>query len=156
MSCREEIDSKQNAIDNQHDLPVYHRIQQLLTILDSQIGQFDNEKKNSFRSLIPIVLQFDKTLAPLMAILLVKIAQNKEDLEQVLEVLQKDLPEDYFERILTQLSTLIREEDSCPFILQLNPDEKLELAQWFIKEKDRSLLVFDLLKNDVFNQPGID
>ena len=50
MSRREEIDSKENAIDNQHDLPVYHRIQRILTNLNSHINQFDNEKKLSFRS----------------------------------------------------------------------------------------------------------
>jgi len=156
MSHREEIDSKENALDKEHDLPVYHRIQRVLTDLNSHINQFDNEKKNSFRSLTPIILQFDKTLAPQIGTLLIKISQNKEDLENVLKVLQESLTENYFEGILTQLSTLITKKDSCPFIQQLSVDEKLHLAQWFIKEKNWPLFVFDLLKNSVFNQSGVD
>jgi len=156
MSRREEIDLKQNALDNQHDLPVYHRIQRLLTNINSNIDQFDNDKKIHFRLLTPIILQFDKTLAPLIGTLLIKISQNKEDLEDVLKILQENLSENYFERILTEFSTLINKKDSCPFIQLLNVDEKLHLAQWFINEKHRPLFVFDLLKNYVFNQQGVN
>jgi len=156
MSRREEIDLKQNALDNQHDLPVYHRIQRLLTNINSNIDQFDNDKKIHFRLLTPIILQFDKTLAPLIGTLLTKISQNKEDLEDVLKILQENLSENYFERILTEFSTLINKKDSCPFIQLLNVDEKLHLAQWFINEKHRPLFVFDLLKDRVFNQQGVD
>ncbi|CAF4159623.1 unnamed protein product, partial [Rotaria sordida] len=88
--------------------------------------------------------------------LLIKIAQNKEDIEDILKILQENLSENYFERILTELSTCISKEDSCPFIQQLDVDEKLNLAQWFIKERTRPLLVFDLLINHVFNQAGVD
>ncbi|CAF4944398.1 unnamed protein product, partial [Rotaria sp. Silwood1] len=35
-------------------------------------------------------------------------------------------------------------------------NEKFDLARWFIKEKDQGLFVFDLLKNHVFNQSGVD
>jgi len=156
MARREQVDSKENAIDNQHDLPVYHRIQRLLAILNSHINNFDNDKKLSFRSITPIILQFDKTLAPALAKILVKIAQHKEDLEDILTNFQENLSEKYFERILIQVSSLINNEDSCPFIQQLNVDEKLHLAQWFMKEKNRPLLVFDLLKDHVFNQSGVD
>jgi hypothetical protein len=110
----------------------------------------------SFHSLTPIILQFDKTLAPLIGTLLIKIAQNKEDLENVLQTLQKDLPQNYFQTVLTQFSTLINKNDSCPFIQQLDVEQKLRLAEWFIKEKDRPLFVFDFLKENVFNQSGID
>ena len=156
MSRREEIDSKQNALDNQHDLPVYHRIQRLLTNINSNIDQFDNDKKIHFRSLTPIILQFEKTLTPLLGTLLIKISQNKEDLEDVFKILQENLSENYFERILTEFATLINKKDSCPFIQLLNVDEKLHLAQWFINEKHRPLFVFDLLKDHVFNQQGVD
>jgi hypothetical protein len=156
MSCREEIDSKQNALDNQHDLPVYHRIRRLLTNINSNIDQFDNEKKIHFRLLTAIILQFDKTLAPLIGTLLIKISQNKEDLEDVFKILEENLSENYFERILTEFATLINKKDSCPFIQLLNVDEKLHLAQWFINEKHRPLFVFDLLKDHVFNQQGVD
>jgi hypothetical protein len=156
MARREQVDSKENAIDNQHDLPVYHRIQRLLAILNSHINNFDNDKKLSFRSITPIILQFDKTLAPALAKILVKIAQNKEDLEDILTNFQENLSEKYFERILIQVSSLINNDDSCPFIQQLNVDEKLHLAQWFMKEKNRPLLVFDLLQIHVFKQSGVD
>jgi hypothetical protein len=156
MSRREEIDSKENALDRQHDLPVYHRIQRLLTNLNSHINQLNNQQKIPFRSLTPIILQFDKTLAPQIGKLLIKISQNKEDLEDLLQILQENLSENYFQRIVTQLSILITNEDSCLFIQQLNVDEKLHLAQWFMKEKNRPSFVFDLLKNGVFNQSGVD
>ncbi|CAF1145573.1 unnamed protein product [Rotaria sp. Silwood1] len=156
MLCREDVDSKQNAIDNQHDLPVYHRIETILKNLTSIMDQLDNEKKIQFRSLTPIFLQFDKTLAPLIGKLLIKIAQNKEDIEDGLKILQENLSEIYFERILTELSSFIHQDGSCHFIQHLSIDEKLNLAQWFIKEKNRPLLVFDLLTNHVFNQSAID
>ncbi|CAF4744611.1 unnamed protein product, partial [Rotaria socialis] len=81
VSIRAEVDSKENAIDNQHDLPVYHRIHRILTILIDRINQFDNEKKLSFRSLAPIILQFDKTFTLTIGTLLIKIAQNRDDLK---------------------------------------------------------------------------
>jgi hypothetical protein len=156
MARREEIDSKENGLDNQHDLPVYHRIQCLLNNLNSNINQFNNENKIHFRTLTKIIFQFDKTLSPQIGTLLIKISQNKEDLENILKIFQENLTENYFQRILTQFATLITNKDSCPFIQQLNLDQKLQLAQWFIKEKNRPLFVFDLLKNHVFNQSGVD
>lgn len=156
ISYREEIDSKQNAIDEQHDLPVYHRIQNILQVLIYHINQFDDEKKVSFRLLCPIILQFDKTVAPLLGKLLIKIAQNKEDIEDALKFLEENLSENYFERVLTNLATCIDETDSCPFLQQSNIDEKLSFAQWFLKEKNRPLFVFDLLKNHIFNQSGFN
>jgi hypothetical protein len=156
MSHREEVDSKQNAIDNQHDLPVYHRIHRILTNLICHIDQFDDEKKLSFRSFAPIILQFDKTFALLIGTLLIKIAQNRDDLESMLILLQENLSENYFERILIQLAKVVSNQYSCSFIQQLNVNEKLDLAQWFIKEKDQGLFVFDLLKNHVFNKSNVD
>ena len=156
MSRREEIDSRENAIDHRHDLPVYHRVQNLLKILNSHLNQFDNEKKMSFRPLTTLFLQFDKTLTPLIGKLLLKIAQNKEDLENGLKILQENLSENYFERILTQLSSSLNNADSCPFIQILNLDEKLHLALWFIKQKNRELLVLDLILKHVFNQSGVN
>ncbi|CAF3309553.1 unnamed protein product [Rotaria socialis] len=156
MSYREEIDSKENAIDKQHDLPVYHRIQHLLKNLTSHIDQFNNEEKISFRLLIPIIFQFDKTFAPFIGKLLIKLSQTKEDIEDGLKMLEENLPESYFERILIDLSIFINKTDSCPFIQQLNVDDKLNLAKWFMEEKNRPLFIFDLLKNHVFNQSGVD
>ena len=45
MFCQEEINSKENAIDNQHDLPIYRRFDAILTNLYFQINDFDNEEK---------------------------------------------------------------------------------------------------------------
>ncbi|CAF3242290.1 unnamed protein product, partial [Rotaria sp. Silwood2] len=156
MLFRDELDSKQNAIDSQHDLPVYRRVQLILNNLDGYIDKFGNEKKKFVRSLTLIVLQFDKTLAPLIGKLLIKIAQNKEDIDDGLRILQENLSENYFEKILTELSSIIDKEESCPFIQQLNVDEKLNLAQWFVKNRNQPLFVFDLLTNHVFNQSGVD
>ncbi|CAF4130372.1 unnamed protein product [Rotaria sordida] len=156
MSYRDDIDTKQNAINNQHDLPVYRRIQTILTNLMFKINEFNNEKKIHFRSLIPIFLQFDKVLTPLIGKLLMKIAQNKEDIEDGLKMLQDNLPEVYFERILIELSSFLQKDDYCHFIKHLSVDEKFDLAQWFIMEKNRPLFVFDFLQAYVFNQASID
>ncbi|CAF3902890.1 unnamed protein product [Rotaria sordida] len=156
ISRREEIDSKENAIDNQHDLPIYHRIHRILTILISHINQFDNERKFSFRSLTSIILQFDKTFAFLIGTLLIKIAQNRDDLEFMLILFQENLSKNYFENILIRLTTVISNKHSYSFIQQLNINEKFDLAQWFIKEKNLGFFIFDLLKNHVFNQSNID
>jgi hypothetical protein len=156
MSRREEIDSKENAINNQHDLPVYHRIHRILTNLIPLINRFDDEEKLSFRSFAPIIFQFDKTFALLIGTLLIKIAENREDLESMLILFQENLSENYFERILIQLATVLSNKYSYSFIQKLNINEKLDLAQWFIKEKDQGLFVFDLLKNHVFNRANID
>ncbi|CAF3874554.1 unnamed protein product [Rotaria magnacalcarata] len=146
---REELDSKENAIDNQHDLPVYHRIHQILTTLIHHIHRFDNERKLSFRSLAPILLQFDKTFAMMIGRLLIKIAQNRDDLQSILILFQEHLSENYFESVLIQLATMNSNKKYGCFVYQLNVNEKLDLCQWFIKEKDRGLFVFDLLKNHV-------
>ncbi|CAF4384352.1 unnamed protein product, partial [Rotaria magnacalcarata] len=156
VSIRAEVDSKENAIDNQHDLPVYHRIHRILTILIDRINQFDNEKKLSFRSLAPIILQFDKTFTLTIGTLLIKIAQNRDDLKAILTLFQENLSENYFENILIRLAEILSNKKSNCFVQQLTVNEKLDLAQWFIKEKDCGLFVFDLLKSHVFNQPGAD
>ncbi|CAF4099371.1 unnamed protein product [Adineta steineri] len=158
MSRREEIDvnENENGNDSQHDLPVYHRIQDVLKNLNSHVTTFDKEKKIAFRSITSIILQFDKTLAYDLSIILIGIAESKEDLEDILKNLEENLPKDYFERILTELSTFIVNNQSCCFIKELNGNEKLELAQWFIKEKKRILFVFNFLVKQVFYELNID
>jgi hypothetical protein len=49
MARREEIDSRDNAVDKQHDLPVYRRVHCLLTLLDEHLDQFNQHKKLSIR-----------------------------------------------------------------------------------------------------------
>ncbi|CAF4051216.1 unnamed protein product [Adineta steineri] len=158
MSRREEIDlnENENGNDAQHDLPVYHRIEHVLAILNSHMTTFNKEKKITFRSITSIVLQFDKTLAYNLGIILIRAAENKEDLEDILKNLEENLPKDYFERILTELSDFITNRHSCSFIDELNANEKLELAQWFIKEKKRILFVFKFLLNLVFHELNVD
>ncbi|CAF0890845.1 unnamed protein product [Adineta steineri] len=156
MSRREEIDLNENGNDAQHDLPVYHRIEHVLAILNSHMTTFNKEKKITFRSITSIVLQFDKTLAYNLTIILIRIAESKEDLEDILKNLEENLPKDYFERILTELSDFITNRHSCSFIDELNANEKLELAQWFIKEKKRILFVFKFLLNLVFHELNVD
>ncbi|CAF1546615.1 unnamed protein product, partial [Adineta steineri] len=158
MLRREEIDvnENENGNDSQHDLPVYHRIQDVLKNLNSHVITFDKEKKTAFHSITSIILQFDKTLAYDLSIILIEIAESKEDLEDILKNLEENLPKDYFERILTELSTFIVNSQSCCFIKELNGNEKLELAQWFIKEKKRILFVFNFLVKQVFYELNID
>ncbi|CAF3895413.1 unnamed protein product, partial [Adineta steineri] len=156
MLSREQIDVNENGNDSQHDLPVYHRIQDVFKNLNSHVTTFDKEKKIAFRSITPIILQFDKTLAYDLSIILIGIAESKEDLEDILKNLEENLPKDYFERILTELSTFIVNSQSCCFIKELNGNEKLELAQWFIKEKKRILFVFNFLVKQVFYELNID
>jgi hypothetical protein len=157
MSLREELDSKQNANDNLHDLPVYHRIHCILTKLISYIDQFDDEMKLSLRSFAPVILQFDKTFAVIIGMLLMKIARNRDDLESMLRLLEDNLSGNYFERVLTELTKVFSNKySSCSFIRKLNVNEKFDLAKWFIEEKDQGLFVFDLLKNQVFNQTSVN
>ncbi|UJR08041.1 hypothetical protein I4U23_012318 [Adineta vaga] len=150
MSFREEIDGKENGLDAQHDLPVYHRIQCILTKLISRMYQYSDEKKLSFHSLTLMILEFDKTLAPLIGKLLINIAKNKEDLEEMLILFQENLSEDYFERIVKVLGTVLSK--SCSLIQQLTVEDKLNLVQWFIEEKKRELFVFEFFKNHLLNQ----
>ncbi|CAF1053155.1 unnamed protein product [Adineta ricciae] len=156
MARRDEIDSKENAIDNRHDLPVYHRVQSLLTTLNNHLEKFDHTRKVSFRAITPIVFQFDKTLAPILGRLLMKTIENKEELEDLFKTLQENLPEKYFEFVLTQLASVIKDNNACAFIHQLDTNEKLQFARWFIKEKNRGLAMFELLKDTVFNQTDAD
>lgn len=157
MSLRDELDSKQNANDNLHDLPVYHRLHSILTKLICYIDQFDDEMKLSFRSFVPVIFQFDKTFAVIIGMLLMKIARNREDLESMLRLLEENLSENYFERVLIELTKVFSNKySSCCFIQKLNVNEKLDLAKWFIEEKDQGLFVFDLLKNQVFNQTSVN
>ncbi|CAF4099527.1 unnamed protein product, partial [Adineta steineri] len=154
MSRREEIDLNENGNgnDNRHDLPVYHRIQRVLAILDSHIKTFDEKKKVEFQSITPVILQFDKTLAYDLTIILIGIAESKEDLEDILQNLEQNLPDNYFEKTLIDLSSVINKGQSCRFIDQLNDNEKLQLAKWFIKDKNRTLFVFKFLLNLVFHE----
>lgn len=157
MARREEIDSKENAIDSQHDLPVYHRVESFLALLTSQVDQTDLQESNApIRSIVASVLQFDKTLAPVAGKLLLKTARSKEELEQAFDTLQQSLPERYFDHVLSQLSSTVGDQNACPFIRQLSVDEKLQMARWFVEEKKRASVVFDLLKNSVFNDAGAD
>ncbi|CAF0914505.1 unnamed protein product [Adineta steineri] len=79
MSRREDIDLNENGNgnDNRHDLPVYHRIQRILTILASHIKTFAEKKKVEFHSITPVILQFDKTLAYDLTIILIGILKKK-------------------------------------------------------------------------------
>lgn len=156
ISFRNEIDSKENAIDSQSDLPVYHRIRRLLSILISNVYRFNKTMKDDFRKLTSIILDFDQTLSPLMGTLLIKLAESKEELEDILQILENQLPKDYFDRLIIRFSDIITSRNSTLFIQQLNVDEKFQFCHWFIKEKNRPLFVFDLLKKCVFNQSNID
>ncbi|CAF3971219.1 unnamed protein product [Adineta steineri] len=154
MLHRDEIDSKENAINNQQDLPIYHRVQRILIKLISYMKQLSNEEKLPLRSFAIMIFQFDKTFALLTGTLLINTAQNRDDLESMLVLFQENLSEYYYERIIEQLGNILYK--SCHFIQQLSAIERFDLAQWFINEKDQGLFVFALLKKNVFSQSGVD
>jgi hypothetical protein len=151
------LDSNQNTIDNQNDLPVYHRLNNLLDLFIASIGEIDLQQREYFRSFALSILQFEITMAAFVGKLLMKLAQNKEDLEELLTSFQQYLPAVYFEHILIKLASNLSANDGfCPFVQQLSIDEKFQLALWFIHEKNQPLFVFELLKNDVFNKTSVD
>jgi hypothetical protein len=157
MLRRDEIDTNENGLDSEHDLPVYHRIEKILQEIISNIDKFDNKHKMSFNSLITIILQFDKTLSISIGTLFIKMATNKEDLQQILNILQENLAEYYFENVLIELSKIIIEKDSsCPFLQQLNIDQKFDLIQWFNNEQNRGLFVFQIFQKQLLNEPTIN
>ncbi|CAF0890863.1 unnamed protein product [Adineta steineri] len=107
---------------------------------------------NAKYSITPVILQFDKTLAYNLTIILIRIAESKEDLEDILQNLEQNLPDNYFEKTLIDLSSVINKGQSCRFIDQLNGNDKLQLAKWFIKDRNRTLFVFKFLLNLVFHE----
>lgn len=157
MSRREEIDSTQNAIDAQHDLPVYHRIHHILRFLTSQVDQFRKDHGETMRTIANMALQFDSTLALAAGQIFIGLTTNREDLYAVLADLETRLPGSYYERILSQLgSELAKNNRLCPFISELSTDGKLELAQWLINEKHQELFVFNLLTEKIFTDSSVN
>ena len=143
--------------EKEFNLLIYHRINDILDLFISSIGDMDFQQRQCFRSFALSIFQFEITMAHLIGRLLMKLAQNKEDLEEILIIFQQNLPASYFEHILIKLaSNLSANDGSCPFVEQLSIDEKFQLALWFINEKNQPLFVFDLLKNHVFNKTSID
>ncbi|CAF2442483.1 unnamed protein product [Rotaria sp. Silwood2] len=157
IDYEKKLDSNQNNLDDQSNLSIYRRINELLDMFISSIGEIDLQQQQCFRSLALFILKCEITRASLVGKLLMKLAQNKENLEEILIIFQQYLSPVYFEHILLQLASYLGDNDgSCPFVQQLNIDEKFHLAQWFINEKGQPLFVFDLLKNQVFNKTSVD
>jgi len=157
MNHREELDLNENSLYDQNDLPVYRRINNLLELLVASIGEIDLQQRLCFRSFARSILQFEITMATIVGKLLMKLAQSKEDLDEILTVFQQYLPTVYFEHVIIKLaSTLNADDGSCPFIQQLSIEEKFEVALWFINERNQALFVFDLLKNEIFNKTSVD
>ena len=155
MSRRDEIDSKENGIDSEHDLPVYHRIQRLLNNLYSHIHLFNQQKLDEFRVFFHKILLFDPTFASIIGKLIIRISTKKEQLEELFVFLDKNLSKNYFQRLLSQFGNFLIEENSSPFIQQFNLQQKIEFVHWFI-QKDRILFIWDFLKEQIFNQTNID
>lgn len=157
MSRRDEIDQNQNAIDAQHDLPVYHRVHQILTSLILHIEELRRDHVETVRQIATMTLKFDLTLASFVGQLLIGLATNKEDLYEVLTCLEKCLPNSYAERIIDQLgSQLSSDAKFSPFINHLNCDEKLALVQWFVQEKHQESFVFRLFTEKVLGDASVD
>ncbi|CAF2821052.1 unnamed protein product [Rotaria sp. Silwood2] len=155
-SLREDIDLQENAINFRHDLPAYRRLETILGVLINSLENFNNEKQLALRALAPIIIQLDKTLASYAGEILIKTAQNKEDMENGIKFLQQNLPENFFENLLMDLSHLLRYESTDYFISKMNIDEKLAFAEWFINEKNRPLFVHNFLTEYVFNHKDVN
>jgi hypothetical protein len=157
MNYREELDLNENTLYNQNDLPVYRRINNILELLVASIGEIDFQQRLCFRSFARSILQFEITMAAIVGKFLIKLAQNKEDLDEILTIFQQYLPTVYFEHVIIKLASFLTANDgSCPFIQQLNIEEKFQLALWFINERNQALFVFDLLKKEIFNKTSVD
>ena len=150
MARREEIDSKANAMDAQHDLPVYHRLQDLLTSIISSLKSFSAERRKPFRSLIDLFFRFDRTLAPCLAELALCTSANKEELEEYLQYFERQLSKEFFQHISVLLAEQMASKENRSFVQQLQMNEKVQLVQWFAVEKHRPLFVFDLLTKTLF------
>ena len=157
MSHREELDVNSDALDYQNDLPIYHRINNLLELFITSMNEIDVQARLCFRALAASLLQFEITMATLSGKLLMKLAQNKEDLEEILTIFQQYIPAIYLEHVTIELASVLAANDgSCCFLQQLSVEEKFQLALWFVNEKGRPLFVFDLLKNEIFNKASVD
>lgn len=157
MSRRSELDVNVDVLDNRNDLPIYHRIINLLELFITSINEVDSQARSCFRSFALSLLQFEITMATLTGKLLMRLAQNKEDLEEILTVFQQYLPAVYFEHVTIELASILSTNDGpCRFVQQLSVEEKFQLALWFSTEKNRSLFVFDLLKTQIFNKTSVD
>ncbi|CAF3513550.1 unnamed protein product [Rotaria socialis] len=155
-SLREGIDLQENAIDCRHDLPAYRRLDTILGVLINSLGSFNNEKQLALRAFAPIIIQLDKTLASYAGEILMKTAQNKEDMENQIKFLQENLPENFFEYLLMDLSHLLTYESTDYFISKMDIDEKVAFAEWFINEKNRPLFVYNFLTEYVFDHKDVN
>ncbi|CAF1409925.1 unnamed protein product [Adineta steineri] len=130
---------------------------ELLDLFISSIGKIDDEQRQCFRTFALSILQFEITMAPLVGKLLMKLARSRDDLEEMLTVFQSSLSPVYFEHIIINLESYLNANDgSCPYVQQLNIEEKFDFAQWCINKMNVPLFVFDLLKNQIFNKASID
>ncbi|CAF1313648.1 unnamed protein product [Adineta steineri] len=142
---------------NQNDVHTYHRMNELLDLFISSIGKIDDEQRQCFRTFALSILQFEITMALLVGKLLMKLARSRDDLEEMLTVFQSSLSPVYFEHVIINLESYLNANDgSCPYVQQLNIEEKFDFAQWCINKMNIPLFVFDLLKNQIFNKASID
>jgi hypothetical protein len=119
-----------NAVDRQHDLPVYRRLREMLTSVLRSLEHASSEKRRSFRFLIQIFFQFDRTLSPLLAQLALLIVTGKEQLEECLQYFESQLSKEFFQHILTFLAErFVTSEGDCPFVWQLQTSEKVQPVQ---------------------------
>ncbi|CAM4845511.1 unnamed protein product, partial [Rotaria magnacalcarata] len=122
----------------------------------NSLESFNNEKQLALRAFAPIIIQLDKTLASYAGEILMKTAQDKEDMEHQIKFLQENLPENFFEYLLMDLSHLLTYESTDYFISKMDIDEKLAFAEWFINEKNRPLFVYNFLTEYVFNHKDVN
>ena len=155
MTNRDMIDNVQNAIDSEHDLPVYRRFLSNLDSLTKTISKFTAEHENSLRAIAGLTIQFDVTLAKYAGLILIGLAKTRDDLYAALNNFQHHLSDSYSQQLISEMGTTLDDPSCCPFIGVLSVEEKLTLVQWFSEEKGQDLFVFDLTVNSIFRDSSL-
>ncbi|CAF0896335.1 unnamed protein product [Didymodactylos carnosus] len=158
-----QIDRDQNALDDYHDLPVYHRIDDLISSIIADIKHYRNDDQiiQQMKQFSQDVLKYNKALAKRTGELLLNLVNSKnikQDLIAIIEFFKQYLTnETYRTKVLDGLSRLV---EDAPFIEELNIDQKLSLCQDLITSDDQSsyqtLLIFDYFTSHVLSEQSVN
>lgn len=145
IARRNEIDSNSNAEEYQ-DLPVFHRIVEWISTLESSAASLKAENEFVIRKIASSSLEFDLTLAEESTKLLLTLVKTKEDFCQIMFDLSKTVGKTYFDHLTENIVHNVREDSSCGSILKnLEPEEDLDLVAKFL-EDDSQFLAWSFLR----------
>jgi len=158
-----QLDVDNNAKDDYHDLPVYHRVKKLFAKLSSVIdNDFKREQElvKQVKQLCLIALKSTPTLASDIGELLIKLAQTNDDFIQLIELLKINfLPNHsyYLNYVVQRLSSLIK--DSFFNDDELDIQQRFDLCEKLILTDNdgyNALLIFQYFKADLMSESTID